>query len=96
MWQAVARLYVDKPIVTAYLYRMHTRTKKLIGTVIIVTMALLYALLATTIAAAKLADAHWGVHLIYFVVTGLLWVVPAMFIITWMMRPSKSELSENQ
>jgi len=75
---------------------MHTRTKKLIGTFLIVFMALLYALVATTIAAAKLADASGWVHLVYFVVSGLLWVVPAMFIITWMSRPSKAEMHENQ
>lgn len=75
---------------------MHTRTKKLIGTFIIVTLALLYAVIATTIAAAKLADAHWAVHLVYFVVSGFLWVVPAMFVISWMIRPSKAEMHEKQ
>jgi len=75
---------------------MHTRTKKLIGTVLIVAIAILYALVSTTIAAAKLADAHWTVHLVYFVVSGFLWVVPAMFIITWMMKPSKAQMQEHQ
>lgn len=96
MWQAVARIEVDKSGCAAYLLIMHTRTKKLIGTVLIVAIALIYALVATTIAATKLADANGWVHLIYFLVTGILWVVPAMYIISWMMKPSKAETAENK
>ena len=73
---------------------MHTRIKKLIGTFIIVFLALLYALVATTIASAKLADSSGWVHMFYFLITGVLWVVPAMFIISWMIKPSKAELAE--
>ena len=68
---------------------MNVRLKKLIGSFLIVIIAGIYALVATTIATAKLADASGWVHLIYFLVTGLLWIVPAMFIISWMMRPPK-------
>ncbi|MDJ0614628.1 MAG: DUF2842 domain-containing protein [Rhizobiaceae bacterium] len=70
---------------------MPVRIKKLIGSILIIAIAMLYALIATTIAAAKLADASGWVHLIYFLVTGLFWVVPAMFIITWMTKPGKTE-----
>ena len=68
---------------------MKQRTKKLIGTVLIVALAILYAVVATTIAAAKLADASGWIHLAYFLVTGVFWVVPAMWVISWMMRPPK-------
>ncbi|MEM9279160.1 MAG: DUF2842 domain-containing protein, partial [Pseudomonadota bacterium] len=61
---------------------MNVRLKKLIGSILIVIIAILYALIATTIAAAKLADASGWVHLLYFLVTGFLWVVPAIYIIT--------------
>lgn len=76
-----------------YVDCMTQRTRKLIGTFLIVAIALLYALVATTIAAAKLADASGWVHLIYFLFTGILWVVPAMLIINWMLKPEKN--SEN-
>lgn len=69
---------------------MSVRVKKLIGSVVIIALAMLYAVVATTIAGAKLADASGWVHLIYFLTTGFLWVVPAIFIITWMTKPSKS------
>ncbi len=68
---------------------MKQRTRKLIGTFIIVIIAMLYAVISTTIAAAKLADASGWVHLIYFLFTGMLWVVPAMFTINWMLKPDK-------
>ena len=68
---------------------MPVRLKKLIGTVLIVALVVIYALLATTIATYRLADAAWYVHLLYFLVTGVLWVVPAMFIIRWMERPPR-------
>lgn len=70
---------------------MNVRIKKIIGTVLIVVIAMLYALIATTIASAKLADSNGWIHMIYFLVTGLLWVVPAMFIINWMSRPPKNQ-----
>lgn len=69
---------------------MPVRLKKLIGTVIIVALMVLYALVATTISTYRLADSAWYVHLLYFFVTGILWVVPAMFVIRWMERPPKS------
>lgn len=69
---------------------MNVRTKKLIGSVLIIVMAIFYALIATTIAASKLADASGWVHLAYFLVTGIFWVVPAMFLISWMTKPGKT------
>jgi len=73
-----------------YVNFMKQRTRKLFGTFYIVIIALLYAVISTTIAAAKLADASGWVHLIYFLFTGMLWVVPAMFIINWMLKPDKT------
>lgn len=72
-----------------YVLLMNQRTRKLIGTFLIVVIALIYALVATTIAAAKLADASGWVHLVYFLLTGVFWVVPAMLIINWMLKPDK-------
>lgn len=63
--------------------------RKLIGVVLIIALVLLYALVATTVAAATLGAAHWSVHLLYFLVTGLLWILPAMAIIKWMERPDR-------
>lgn len=68
---------------------MPVRLKKLIGTILIVALVILYALIATTIATYRLAESPWWIHLIYFFVTGVFWIVPAMVIIRWMERPPK-------
>lgn len=70
---------------------MPTRLKKLIGTVILVILVCVYAFLATLIAVAQLAESGPLVHLAYFFLTGLLWVLPAMLIIKWMATPSRRE-----
>lgn len=63
--------------------------RKLTGVVLIIALVLIYALVATTVAAATLGAAHWSIHLLYFLVTGLLWILPAMAIIKWMERPDR-------
>jgi Na+/serine symporter len=63
--------------------------RKLIGVVLIIALVLIYALVATTVAAATLGAAHWSIHLLYFLVTGLLWILPAMAIIKWMEQPDR-------
>ncbi|MFL0694852.1 MAG: DUF2842 domain-containing protein [Agrobacterium tumefaciens] len=63
----------------------------LIGTILIILIVSVYALLATTIATATLATAPWWAHLLYFLLTGLLWVIPAMLVIKWMAGPFKKK-----
>lgn len=70
---------------------MRQRNRKLLGTVGIVAIAIVYAVLATTIAAARLADYGWVAHLTYFLLTGLLWILPAAFLVSWMMKPDPSD-----
>lgn len=66
---------------------MPLRLRKLVGTFGLVTLVVLYALLATTIATYRLAESPWWVHLLYFLFSGLIWILPAMLIIRWMERP---------
>ncbi len=48
---------------------MPPRLRKFIGTILIIILVLVYALLATTIAAARLAESPWWVHLLYFLIS---------------------------
>ncbi|MBY5831524.1 DUF2842 domain-containing protein [Rhizobium ruizarguesonis] len=66
---------------------MPVRLRKFIGTILIIVLVLVYALVANTIAVATLGNARWWGHLLYFLLTGLLWVLPAMVIIKWMAGP---------
>lgn len=70
---------------------MRQSYRKLIGTVGIVAVATIYAVLATTVAAARLADYGWVAHLLYFFLTGFLWIVPALFLVNWMMKPDRPD-----
>ena len=67
---------------------MPIRLKKLIGTILLVALVIVYALVATTVAAARLAESGPAVHLAFFF-TGILWIVPAMGIIKWLMLPPR-------
>ena len=69
---------------------MPVRIKKLIGTVLLVILVAAYALLATLYAVAQLAESGPLVHLGYFLLSGLLWILPAMWLIRWMVREPRA------
>jgi len=68
---------------------MPYRLKKFIGMLILVALVIFYALTAMTVAAYRLAESPWYVHLAFFAFSGILWVLPAMFVISWMERRPK-------
>lgn len=68
---------------------MPMRLKKLIGTILLIVLVIVYALLATTIAVARLSESGPLVHLAFFLFSGLLWVLPAMAIIKWLIIPPR-------
>jgi ABC-type Na+ efflux pump permease subunit len=67
---------------------MTQRKRKFIGTVALLALIAVYALLALSVAIVlQVRDANKIVELIYYVVAGLLWVLPAAWLISWMQRP---------
>ena len=68
---------------------MPVRLKSFIGMIILVALVVIYALVATTIATYRLAESPWYIHLAFFGFSGVLWVLPAMFVISWMVRPPR-------
>jgi len=66
---------------------MPVRIRKLIGTVLLIVLVVVYALMAVAVAVSQLSDASAWTHLAFFVFSGLLWVLPAMLIIKWMAGP---------
>ena len=69
---------------------MPVRIRKLIGTILLILLVIIYAWLATTVAVHRLGQSSAWVHLAYFLLTGLLWILPAMGIIKWMVKPPKA------
>ena len=68
---------------------MGERTRKLVGTIVLVVFVVFYALVIMTIAAAKLPGSSGLAQLIFYTIAGLAWVVPAAWLIAWMGRPRK-------
>ncbi|GLS33399.1 MAG: DUF2842 domain-containing protein [Mesorhizobium sp.] len=69
---------------------MPVRLRKLIGTILLVLLVIVYAIVATIIAVAQLAESGPVVHLAFFLFSGLLWILPAMAIIKWMLKAPKT------
>lgn len=63
---------------------MPMRLKKLIGTVLLVALVIVYALVATIVAVAQLSQSGPLAHFLFFLFSGILWVLPAMGIIKWL------------
>ena len=67
--------------------QMTIRTRKLIGTIALITLAITWTLLAMALAQSALTDISGWTAAIYYAVAGLGWVLPAMPIVSWMSRP---------
>ena len=65
---------------------MRIRTRKLIGTVALLVLASVWALLAMALAQSVLTDINGFVAAIFYVVAGLGWVLPAMPLVSWMVK----------
>jgi hypothetical protein len=66
---------------------MRMRTRKLIGTVGLLVLVSVWALLAMAVAQFAFRSTNEVVAWIYYAVAGLGWVLPAMPLISWMSRP---------
>ncbi len=67
---------------------MTQRTRKFVGTIALIVVIAVYALLAMAAAMIlQVNNANKFVELLYYVVAGLLWVLPAGLLITWMQKP---------
>jgi len=68
---------------------MRLRLKKLVGTILLIVLVTVYAFGATAVAVAQLAESGPLAHLAFFILSGLLWILPAMLIIRWMVAEKK-------
>ena len=66
---------------------MPIRLRKLIGAIVLIVLVVTWALVAMALAQSPVIKANGLVEVIYYVVTGLGWVLPAMPLVRWMSRP---------
>jgi Protein of unknown function (DUF2842) len=62
------------------------RIRKLIGTIALLALVIVWSLLAMALAQIVLVRANGLLDFAYYVIAGLGWVVPAMPLISWMSR----------
>ena len=66
---------------------MRLRQRKLVGTVILLLFLVVYSAIAALIGAAVLPASSKLLQLVFYVVAGLAWTLPAGILIRWMQRP---------
>ena len=72
---------------------MSIRTRKLIGTIVLLLFVAVYAILVMALGSSRLLDMNGFVTLLFYAGAGLLWVPPAAIIIRWMQRPDRERLA---
>jgi len=70
---------------------MTIRTRKFIGTVLLVLFMVAYALIAMALGASQIVGGPYILQVIYFLLAGLAWIIPAGILIRWMARPDQTE-----
>ena len=58
---------------------------------LLVALVIIYALVASIFAVARLSESGPLVQFLFFLFSGLLWVLPAMGIIKWLMLEPRSK-----
>ena len=66
---------------------MPIRARKFVGTIALLVLVSVWGLLAMALAQSAVVQANGAIEVIYYVIAGLGWVLPAMPLIRWMSRP---------
>lgn len=66
---------------------MTVRTRKLVGAIALLVFLAVYALSAMMVAIVLQVSASKVTELVYYPIAGLLWVLPAMWLVRWMQSP---------
>jgi hypothetical protein len=70
---------------------MPIRLRKLLGTIALLVLVTVWALLAMAFAQAPTIRDNALLSVAYYVIAGLGWMLPAMPIVSWMGRPGRTE-----
>jgi len=75
---------------------MPTRLRKLIGTVLLFVLVIVWALVAMALAQAPAIHDSTIISIAYYVIAGIGWVLPAMPIVAWMSGGSRKPDARNR
>ncbi len=73
---------------------MTIRTRKLIGTIVIVSFSLFYFFVAITVALVRLPGTSGLIQLGFYFVITLIWFVIAAAVIYWMLKPRAGQATD--
>ncbi len=68
---------------------MNQRTRKLVGTIVIIIFVMIYGPIAMALAESRIMAAPQLVQVLAYLTLGLVWVLPVMPLIRWMQRPDR-------
>lgn len=68
---------------------MNQRSRKLVGTIGLVVLVVVYSIAVTALYLNFLGGQVWWILIIFFAAAGLLWFFPASWMIGWMSRPDE-------
>jgi hypothetical protein len=66
---------------------MGVRTRKLIGAVGLLALVIFWPLLTLALGSSSIARYDARTQLVFFLLFGLVWLIPAALLIRWMQRP---------
>lgn len=70
---------------------MRQRTRKFIGMILLLALICGYSLLVMALAASSMWEVNVWLQTLFYIITGLAWVLPAMPIIKWMQKPDSDQ-----
>ncbi len=73
---------------------MTVRTRKFFGMLALVSWVIIYAAIGMVLGSVVVAKASGFVQILFFIVTGTLWIFPAAMIIRWMEKRPPSDDKE--
>ncbi|MGU3493736.1 DUF2842 domain-containing protein [Xanthobacteraceae bacterium A53D] len=68
---------------------MRQRVRKLVGTVIMLVLVVVWALGAMALAQGRVTELPWAWQTVSYVLLGTLWIIPAGLLISWMEKPDR-------
>jgi len=66
---------------------MTIRTRKLFGAIALLVLAFVWSMIGMAVAQFPVIANSGALQWIYYIVVGMGWVLPAMPIVSWMLRP---------
>ncbi|MDD7908412.1 MULTISPECIES: DUF2842 domain-containing protein [Pseudovibrio] len=70
---------------------MPSSLRRFIGMVFLVTFVVVYCFVAMVIGDITMQGKHWALQFVFFAIAGLIWTVPAAFIIKWMYKTTDTQ-----